>query len=367
MMTAAAAPSTRIVVGFTGGLRSSVTAVLLKTQGIDVLGAFIDFDGTPWNTRCRSDVRTDVQARADALGIPLLTLPVAPIFEGLVADPALHDVLNRRMPQTCLNCQSRILFPALARIADEQGIASIATGHRASLHQGELLRTGSLDDQADWLAFLPRQLIERISLPLGGFSAQQIAKLAAEIQGIPPESPLSRASCELDPDEWQSWAVDRTPSEWRSPGPISYRGSISLAEHRSIFQYPIGSTVVVDRRLIHDPRAAGSEPLLAVDHDQSSHTLKILFESETARDEVVVERLNWIDAEPTKGSPTMEVEVSAAGLHARKGAPIRGTLLLHLEREARLILQSPMPRLLRGAPLVFHSGGRVLGSGWVAS
>jgi tRNA-specific 2-thiouridylase len=358
----------RILVGFTGGPRSSVTAMLLKTQGLDVLGVFVDFVGTPWNTRCRSDVRSDVQSHADALGLPLLNVAIAPIFEALVADPALHDVLNRRMPQTCLNCHSRILFPALARCADEQGIATIATGHRASLHQGELQRTGLANDQADWLAFLPKRLIERINLPLGTFSAQQIDKLASEIHGtlLHPSGP-SRTSCELVSDEWQDWAHARTPTDWRAPGAISYRGSISLAEHRSVFQYPMGSTIQVDRRLIPDPRAATPEPLLAVDHDPSSHALQILFESETARDEVVVDHLNWIDAEPAQGSPAIEVEVSAVGLHARQGAPIRGTLLLHVEREGRLILRAPMARLLRGAPLVFHFGGRVLGSGWVAS
>jgi tRNA-specific 2-thiouridylase len=368
MMTAAPAPSTRILVGFTGGPRSSVASVLLKTQGLDVLGVFIDYEGTPWKARCRDDTRMDVQSRADALGIPLIVVPVAPIFEALVADVALHDVLNRRMPQTCLNCHSRILVPALVRIADEQGIPSIATGHRGSLLRGELLRTSQVGDVGDWLAFLPKKLLERINLPLGTFSSQQIEKLAGEIHGTSFESTaLERSSCELVTDTWLSWANERTPIEWRAPGSISYRGSISLAEHRGIFQYPVGAAVQVDRRLIQNPNVGASGPLLAVDHEQSSHTVKILFESETARSEVVVERLNWIDIEPATPSPMIEVEVSAAGLHAWKGPPIRGTLFLHLEREGRLILQRPMPRLFRGAPLVFHSGGRVLASGWVAS
>ena len=83
MMTAAPVPSNRILVGFTGGTRSSVTAALLKTQGLDVLGVFIDFAGTPWNTHCRSDGRKDVQSRADVLGVALLTVPVAPIYHRL--------------------------------------------------------------------------------------------------------------------------------------------------------------------------------------------------------------------------------------------------------------------------------------------
>jgi tRNA U34 2-thiouridine synthase MnmA/TrmU len=359
-------PPARVLVGFTGGPRSSVTAVLLKTQDQDVLGAFIDYSNTAWDTHCRRDVRKTVEARAQALGISLVVVPVASLFDALVMDPAVHDILNRRMPQTCLHCHSRVLIPALSRIADEHGITSIATGHRATIHRGELLRTENSDDQADWLAFLPRKLLERLQLPLGTFSSQQIDKLAKEIEGIASTASDSpRSTCELAGTEWLSWANARTPIDMHAPGPICHRGSISLAEHRGIFEFPMGSTVPVDRGLIQDPRASTSEPLLAVGHEQASHTLKVQFESETAREEVIVERLNWLEPRPSQATPALELEVSTTGLHAKPGPSTRATLLLHLEGRATLILRTPRPRLLAGAPLVFHDGNRIVATGWV--
>jgi len=360
------APSARVLLGFTGGPRSSVTSVLLKTQGHEVLGAFVDYANTPWDTRCRSDLRKDAEDRAQALGVPLVIVPVASYFEALVADPALHDILNGRMPQTCLNCHSRVLIPALARIGDDHGISSLATGHRASIHRGELLRSSGTEDQADWLAFLPRKLLERLQLPLGTFSKQQIERLAKEIEEGGSATSLSpRNTCELIGPEWLSWANARTPIEMNAPGTISYRGSTSLAEHRGIVEFPVGSTIRVDRDLIQDPRAITSEPLLAAAHDPASNSLKILFESETAREELIVERLNWIDPLPVHVAPALEVEVSTTGLHSQSPVSSRGTLLLHLEGRATLVLRKPRTRLLAGAPLVFHQENRIIATGWV--
>ncbi len=360
------APPARVLLGFTGGTRSSVTAVLLKTQGHEVLGAFIDYANTPWDSHCRRDLRKDVEGRAQALGVPLVIVTVASLFEALVADPALHDILNGRMPQTCLNCHSRVLIPALAKIADDHGISSLATGHRASLHRGELLRGSGTEDQADWLAFLPRKILERLQLPLGTFSSQQIERLAKEIEGGEVAASSSpRNTCELSGSEWLSWTNTRTPTEMSASGPICHRGSTSLAEHRGIFEFPVGSTIRVDRGLIQDPRAITSELLVAVSHEKASHTLKILFESETAREEVIVERLNWLEPRPSRASPALEVEVSTTGLHSHSRVSSRGKLLLHLEGRATLVLRAPRPRLLTGAALVFHEGNRIIATGWV--
>ena len=108
----------RILVGFTGGVRSTIAAMMLKTQGFEVLGVFLDFNGAPWNSHCSKDRKEDALQQAAAFDISLIVIPAASIFQAAVADRYLHDVLNRRVPQTCLNCNLSILFPVLSKIAD---------------------------------------------------------------------------------------------------------------------------------------------------------------------------------------------------------------------------------------------------------
>ena len=365
----APSPSSRTLVGFTGGPRSSVASVLLKTQGIDVLAAFLDFAGSPWDTHCRGENRERAEARAKTLDIPLVVVPVAPIFEALVADAALHDVLAGRIPQTCLNCHSRVVLPVLQRIADEQGIARIATGHRGSLEEGDLRRTGGEASQADWLAFLPRALLGRLQLPLSSFTPEQVRKLAQEIRA--DDDPGNRARvgghCALARGAWMEWTRARTPEELCRPGPIRWRGSLPLGDHLGVFENPVGSEIRLDPSRLRDARVPTDEKLLVAGIDEATATLQVLLASETARSEVEIENLNWIDPIPARGAPFVEVEAHIAGRTAESSAPaVRGTLFIHLERQARLVLSRPMAGLLRGAPLVFCSGDRVLATGWVA-
>lgn len=300
---------------------------------------------------------------------PLVVVPVAPIFEALVADAALHDVLAGRVPQTCLNCHSRVVLPALERIADERGIARIATGHRGSLQEGDLGRSGGEDSQADWLAFLPRSLLQRLQLPLSSFTSEQIRKLAQEIRA--DDDPASRmrdgGHCALARGTWMEWTRARTPEELCRPGPIRWRGSLPLGEHRGIFENPVGSEMQLDSWRLRDARVPTEERLLAAGIDEATATLQVLLASETARTEVEIENLNWIDPVPARGVPFVEVSARVAGRTAEAPATaVRGTLFIHLERQGRLILGEPMAGLLRGAPLVFCSGDRVIATGWVA-
>ncbi|NDD91184.1 hypothetical protein EBZ37_03770 [bacterium] len=347
----------KVLVGFTGGIRSSVTAMLLKTQGADLFGVFLDYEGTPWDTNCSRESRKLAVEQAAALEIPLVTVPVASLFEALVADSYLHDVLNRKVPQTCLSCHRRILFPVLSKIAEERGISTIATGHRAALNQGQLERTSAPDDQSAWLAFLPRELLRQITLPLGALSTMQVRKLAHEITPDWPKEAINetRSACMLSQEQWMLWASSRVPTGSQVPGPMTHRDSISLAEHRGILQYPLGSPILLEER--------GS--LMVWDYEPSSHCLKLEDRAQTGQTEIQIEGLNWIDPAPQEGTPSVEVEVRSAGMFSDPASVSSGLLFFHLENEARLFLRKPMTALVRGTPLIFSSDTRILGAGWV--
>ncbi|MBU6376513.1 MAG: hypothetical protein KGQ59_10995 [Bdellovibrionales bacterium] len=349
--------SSKVLLGFTGGIRSSVTAMLLKTQGAEVFSVFLDYEGSPWEMRCARDSKQHALEQAATLEIPLVTVPVSSIFEALVADSYLHHVLSRKTPQSCLFCHQRILFPVLAKVAEERGIASIATGHRAILNRGQLEKTSAKDDQSSWLAFLNRELLARISLPLGSLSDSQIEKLAREISPSWPEaSHAPRLQCQISKDRWLQWSKMRAPQGMIVPGPITHLDSIAVAEHRGILENPLGSTLEIQEK----------GPLVAWDYDPNSHVLKVEAPSNSRKGEILIEGLNWIDPAPPAATISVDVQVQSAGLFTASETTSEGTLFFHLENEARLTLRKPMTLLIRGTPLIFSSENRILGAGWIA-
>ena len=349
--------SSKVLLGFTGGIRSSVTTMLLKTQGAEVFAVFLDYEGSPWDMRCARDSKQRALEQAAALEVPLVTVPVSSIFESLVADSYLHQVLSRKTPQSCLFCHQRILFPILAKIAEERGISTVATGHRAILNRGQLEKTSARDDQSSWLAFLSRELLARISLPLGSLSDFQIEKLAREISTDWPEAQRGlRLQCQISQDTWLKWAKIKVPQSMIIPGPITHRESMALAEHRGILDHPLGTNVEIQEH--------GS--LLAWDYDPNSHVLKVESSSNARSGEFLIEGLNWIDPAPPTSTVSVDVQVQSAGLFTANETTAEGTIFPHLEKEARLILRKPMPLLIRGTPLIFSLDNRILGAGWIA-
>lgn len=127
-----------------------------------------------------------------------------------------------------------------------------------------------------------------------------------------------------------------------------------------IFEHPIGSSVSADSRL---------GPVVAVDYELGSRTLKIEAPHQTQKQELFLRELLWIDEPPEKPAAFVDVDMLPAGLFqdSRPQKPVAARVFLHLERAARMTLEAPMERLLPGTPLVFLRDARIIGSAWVDS
>ena len=157
----------RVVLGFSGGVDSAVSAVLLQKAGFEVHGLYLD------NTDER--VRQEAVASAEQMGVPLRVVDVHAALEERVCRPFTDCYLRGETPNPCILCNPTLKFPALLQEADRVGAEIVATGHYARSEGGALYKGRPSNDQSYMLCRLTREQVARLTLPLGNFEKRRCA------------------------------------------------------------------------------------------------------------------------------------------------------------------------------------------------
>lgn len=176
--------SKRIVVGMSGGVDSSVAALLLKRQGYDVVGVFMK----NWEEKDENGVCTaerdwaDVRAVCDAIDIPYYSVNFAKEYWDRVFDYFLKEYRAGRTPNPDVLCNREIKFRAFLDFAMQLGAEKMATGHFVNTdEQGRLLRgVDGNKDQSYFLYMLKEHQLQKALFPVGGLTKQQVREIARE-------------------------------------------------------------------------------------------------------------------------------------------------------------------------------------------
>ncbi|OGT27226.1 MAG: tRNA 2-thiouridine(34) synthase MnmA, partial [Gallionellales bacterium RIFOXYD2_FULL_52_7] len=177
----------RVVVGMSGGVDSSVTALLLKQQGFDVVGLFMknweDDDNSEYCSS-RQDL-LDAVSVADTIGIPIEAVNFAKEYKDRVFSSFLREYQAGRTPNPDILCNAEIKFKAFLDHAIELGADTIATGHYAQVREVnglfQLLKAADgSKDQSYFLHRLNQTQLSRAMFPLGHLLKSEIRKIAEQ-------------------------------------------------------------------------------------------------------------------------------------------------------------------------------------------
>ena len=171
----------KVLLGMSGGTDSSVAAILLQEQGYDVAGITFRFYEIEGNTAYLSESAE----LADRLGIPHYICDVRKEFEKNIVTYFINEYMSGRTPVPCIVCNNTFKWPLMAKVADEQGIRHIATGHYVRLMEtgGHSYLQSGVDpdkDQSFFLWGLPEILIKRMILPLGTLTKTEVREIARQ-------------------------------------------------------------------------------------------------------------------------------------------------------------------------------------------
>lgn len=172
----------RVLVAMSGGVDSSVAALLLKKQGYEVIGAFMKnwsdtknkFGECTWK-----DDRKEAMKIASKIGIPLITLDFEKEYRKDVINPMFNLYKKGLTPNPDIDCNQKLKFPLLWKVAEKMGASFIATGHYSRIKNNKLLRAkDESKDQSYFLYRLSKKDLEHTLFPIGELTKKKVRKIA---------------------------------------------------------------------------------------------------------------------------------------------------------------------------------------------
>ncbi len=234
----------KIVVGLSGGVDSSVSALLLKQQGYDVTGVFMknwEEDDTAEYCSATQDI-ADAQAICDKIGIELLTINFAAEYWDNVFEHFLSEYRAGRTPNPDILCNREIKFKAFLDYATQLNASHIATGHYARVtEQNGLyqLRKG-LDankDQSYFLYTLGQAQLSRTLFPIGDLEKPHVRAMAERAGLVTHNKKDSTGICFIGERKFKTFLQRYLPAQ---PGDMLTDQGIHIGRHEGLMYYTIG-------------------------------------------------------------------------------------------------------------------------------
>ena len=286
----------KILVGLSGGVDSSVAALILKQQGHEVVGATMSIWGKDGmaaksghkNACYGPDEKEDIEeARkiAAQIGIPYYVFNCVEQYEKIVLDNFKSEYIQGRTPNPCVWCNALVKFGVLPLIAKENGIEfdKFATGHYARVEEKDgrfLLKRGIAPhkDQSYFLYRLKQEQLKNIILPLGSYTKDQIRKIAKDNGLEVAEKPDSQDFYDGDYNELLG-------VKEKDGNIVDLDGKV-LGHHKGIWNYTIGQRKGIG--------VSATEPLYVLELRKDTNEVVIGPADKTFKKELTAVNLNWI-------------------------------------------------------------------------
>lgn len=328
----------KVVLGFSGGVDSAVCASLLKKEGYEVYGLYLD------NTDENS--RNDAISAAEFIGIPLEIVDVKQELEEHVCRPFTEAYLRGETPNPCIICNPSVKFKNLMEYADMIGAEFISTGHYARAENGRIYKGHPENDQSYMLCRLTRRQAARLVLPLGKYPKSQVRAMAQEF-GLPvANKPDSMEICFIPDKDYLGWMAKRTqlPTE----GNFTFEGQV-LGPHDGICRYTVGQRRpgLIQQRKVYISKI-----------DPVSRDIELCFWEELFKTEVNAKNFNWLIDEP--------LEPICGTVRVRHTKWENPACIIHPGGDkVRIICEQPVRAPAAGQSAVVYQDDMLLGGGFI--
>lgn len=354
----------KAVIAMSGGVDSSVAALLVQQAGYDAIGVTLKLHtnedaGIPREKTCCSlDDVNDARSVASRLGMPFYVFNFTDSFRQEVMDRFVRAYERGETPNPCIDCNRYIKFAKLMQRAEEIGFDCVATGHYARVERDEatgrwLLKKG-LDpakDQSYVLYSLTQDELSRLLLPLGGLTKAQVRQIAEENGFINAGKHDSQDICFVPDGDYAAF-IERYAGKKFAPGPFVGTHGQVYGEHRGIIHYTVGQRKGLGLSF--------PQPMYVcrVDPEQNQVVLgehgELFSQTLTARD------LNLISRE-TIPEP-LRVKAKVRYRHAEQPA----TVVQTGPDELKVTFDEPQRAVTKGQAVVLYQDDTVVGGGVIS-
>ncbi len=357
----------RILVAMSGGLDSTVTAVMLREEGYEVVGVtmktwdYASSGGGKKETGCCSlDSINDARSIAVKHGIHHMILDIRDEFGDFVIDNFVEEYLAGRTPNPCVLCNTHIKWEALLKRAKQLDCEFIATGHYAQVRQENqrFVVSKGIDenkDQSYVLWGLTQSSLSRTRFPLGGYRKSEIRQMALDMgyEELVKKSE-SYEICFVPDNDYRGFLkrrVDGLESQVNGGNFINKEGKI-LGKHKGYPFYTIGQRKGLE--------IAVGEPLYVLEIQPETNTVVLGKEDELNKKGMWVRGLNMGKFEGLN-SPMEAITKIRYKNDGTSG------LIEQVGSKMKVIFYDDVKAIAPGQSAVFYDGNDVIGGGWIES
>lgn len=386
----------KVAIGMSGGVDSSVSALILKEQGYEVVGLFMklwhDPCGTRQNACCDDKALADARLVADKIGIPFYEVDARKEFKQDVTDYFVDEYSNLRTPNPCVVCNKKIKFGWLLEFAEKLGCDFLATGHyvrvkgsdgvtegpsfakatdgRRSDGENEFHLLKGIDeskDQSYFLYQLNQKQLSKILFPVGEMTKAEVREIARKHDLPVSEKAESQEVCFISDGDYRPFVERQVNHESRIMNHGFDHGNIVdshgniIGKHDGLISYTIGQRkgIEQDKRLKTKDEGE-TKPLYVIGFDVQKNELIVGEDKDLWKSEFEIKDATFVSSkfkvESLKQNISVKIRYKATEIPCEISPLIPNTKYL-------IRLSLPARAITPGQSAVFYCGDEVIGGG----
>lgn len=341
----------KVLLGMSGGVDSSVSAILLKEAGYDVIGTTLNLFP---NVSCCSYI--EVKDICNKLGIPHYILEGKKEFEKYVINDFIECYSNCKTPNPCIECNRYLKFGLMYEKAQELGCDYIATGHYAKTEYSKQYKRWILKkskainkDQSYVLWNIQKEMLEHILFPLSDFeSKDEIRQIAKKHNLSVANKPDSEDICFIPDGNYKKFLENNSSLKPQEGNIVNSSGEI-LGKHSGLYNYTIGQRKGLG--------ISYKQPLFVIGFNKDKNEVIVGTENELYKNEIIINQINLLLFDEI----TTPIKVKVKTRYSTKEADAKAIQIS--ENEIKITFNEKQARITPGQSAVMYIDDVVVGGG----